>query len=146
MTDGALRGQNRSKGMCQGVAAVGSNESSREWADNTPFETLSGTFVIKNGIAHNDDFRLDIPGIRFKGAGEANLPASRFDYAMKAGFINTAADSINRPRAPLPAVFQEAPRLPCCTSTQTRPGVRESDVWACCRDMSLRHLRHVPCR
>ncbi|MCM2131426.1 AsmA family protein [Larsenimonas rhizosphaerae] len=90
VTDGALLGQNLSQRMCQVVAAVSSNTSAREWADNTPFDALSGTFVIKNGIAHNDDFRLDIPGIRFSGAGEANLPTSRFDYAINAGFINTA--------------------------------------------------------
>ncbi|MCM5705208.1 AsmA family protein [Larsenimonas salina] len=90
VTDGALLGQNLSKAMCGAVATLSGKQGTREWSEDTPFKTLQGTFKITNGVARNDDFELSIPGLRFDGAGEANLPTARFDYGLKGHFVNTA--------------------------------------------------------
>lgn len=41
--------------------------------NSTPFKTMTGSILIKNGIVQNDNFSLDSPVLSVKGRGQVNL-------------------------------------------------------------------------
>lgn len=50
--------------------------------NNTPIGTMSGTFTMKNGIAHNDDLVIKTPATQATGAGDINLAQRNMDYTL----------------------------------------------------------------
>lgn len=50
--------------------------------DKTAFKVLSGSAVITNGMAQNNDLLLETPGMRATGQGSADLPKERLDYRL----------------------------------------------------------------
>jgi len=52
-------------------------------AEKTDFSELTGSFVITNGIAKNDDLQLASPLLRATGAGSVDLPARSLDYVVR---------------------------------------------------------------
>ncbi|MCR4300408.1 MAG: AsmA family protein [Sulfuricaulis sp.] len=51
--------------------------------DETPFTQLSGTAQVKNGVVHNDDLKVQSPGlVNVTGRGSANLPQETLDYRV----------------------------------------------------------------
>ena len=53
----------------------------------TDLSELSASFVIKNGVAHNDDLSAKAPALRIGGAGDANIGANTIDYLVKASVV-----------------------------------------------------------
>lgn len=51
--------------------------------DKTPFSSLTATWKIENGIAHNDDLRLTSELVQVAGAGAVMLPDSALDYTIR---------------------------------------------------------------
>jgi AsmA protein len=49
----------------------------------TPFRSMTGSFSIANGIATNNDLKLDSPHIHATGAGTVDLPQRSLDYTVK---------------------------------------------------------------
>ncbi|MEE8439712.1 MAG: AsmA family protein [Micropepsaceae bacterium] len=49
----------------------------------TEFTAFGGSFVMQNGIAHNDDFLMDSPVIRVIGNGDLNLAAQTMDFHIE---------------------------------------------------------------
>ncbi|OHV11161.1 AsmA family protein [Kushneria phosphatilytica] len=90
VTDGALLGANISKQLCTTAAALQGRSSDRQWSDDTPFDRLSATATITDGVVHNDDLQVAIPGIELSGKGQANLVTQRFAYNLGAHFVDTA--------------------------------------------------------
>ncbi|MCK0713360.1 AsmA family protein [Chromohalobacter sarecensis] len=88
--NGAMLDVNVSRQLCTAAAMLDGNQSDREWSDDTPFDTLSASLDITDGVARNDDLEVRIPGIEMTGAGSFNIPTERFDYDLKARFIDTA--------------------------------------------------------
>ncbi|WP_432414645.1 AsmA family protein [Chromohalobacter israelensis] len=88
--DGAMLDVNVSQQLCTAAALLDGERSDREWSEDTPFDTLSATLDITDGVARNDDLTIRIPGIEMTGAGTFNIPTERFDYDVKARFIDTA--------------------------------------------------------
>ncbi|MCT8466976.1 AsmA family protein [Chromohalobacter canadensis] len=94
--DGAMLDVNVSRQLCTAAAVLDGNQSEREWSDDTPFDTLSASLEITDGVARNDDLEVRIPGIEMTGAGSFNIPTERFDYDLKARFIDTADENACR--------------------------------------------------
>lgn len=59
--------------------------------DRTEFSELSGSMVIKNGVAYNDDLALKSPLLRVEGRGELNLVTQRLDYQATAALVKSCA-------------------------------------------------------
>lgn len=51
--------------------------------EKTDFSSLTGSFVITNGIAQNQDLQLLSPLLRVGGAGAVNLPDRTIDYTLR---------------------------------------------------------------
>lgn len=106
VADGAVFDVNVSQELCTAVAMLDGEKTTRDWSKDTQFERLSGSIRVVNGVAHNDDLKIVIPGIELTGDGQLNLPTQRFDYDARARFTDTvdAACKVNPrlERVPLP--------------------------------------------
>nr|WP_298523190.1 AsmA family protein [uncultured Halomonas sp.] len=106
VADGAVFDVNVSQELCTAVAMLEGESTTRDWSKDTQFERLSGSIRVVNGVAHNDDLKIVIPGIELTGDGRLNLPTQRFDYDARARFVDTvdAACKVNPrlERVPLP--------------------------------------------
>jgi AsmA protein len=63
--------------------------SSASEAQTTDFAELGGTFVIKNGVIDNRDFKLLAPLLRVGGAGLVPMPPRTVDYAVEAKLVGS---------------------------------------------------------
>ncbi|MFC3283262.1 AsmA family protein [Litchfieldella rifensis] len=90
INDGAVLDVNVSQELCTAVATLEGEEVSREWSPDTRFDRAQATLVFRDGVVHNDDLEITLPGIALGGEGELNLVTERFDYAAAARFVDTA--------------------------------------------------------
>jgi len=60
-------------------------------AKKTSFSALTGSFVITDGVAHNEDLKLASPALRATGSGSIDLPARSLDYTVKPTLVASAA-------------------------------------------------------
>ncbi len=56
----------------------------------TDFSELSGTILLKDGVASNRDLLAKAPYFRFEGRGGANLVREMVDYRLSATVVNTS--------------------------------------------------------
>ncbi len=66
--------------------------------DNTAFKTMHATLRVKNGIAQNDDFKLDGAQVRAAGKGTVDLVQEKLDYRLQV----TVAEGEDRKGTTLP--------------------------------------------
>ncbi|MDH4173041.1 MAG: AsmA family protein [Betaproteobacteria bacterium] len=93
MRDGALKGINLTEVLRKTRAAFGSKAAQQQPADlgqRTDFSALSASFVIKNGVARNDDLDVRAPLVRLGGAGDVDIGNSQLDYLAKATVVATS--------------------------------------------------------
>lgn len=57
--------------------------------DRTAFSSLDASFVVRDGIARNDDLDLRSPLLRVGGAGQVDLPRKRLDYLARVSVVGT---------------------------------------------------------
>ncbi|MBE0366494.1 AsmA family protein [Pseudoalteromonas aurantia] len=55
----------------------------------TDFSALTGSFVFKNGVGHNNDLSLASPLIRISGSGDVDLPKTYVNYRLVTGIVDT---------------------------------------------------------
>ena len=80
---GVFTDANFDKMVCEGVAKIRKKElRATDWGSSTEFTDLSGTFVIKNGIASNDNLIAALAYMNLKGDGYVNLVDRQLDYHM----------------------------------------------------------------
>lgn len=92
LRDGAVRGINLAKSLREFKAQLsGSSDAVQKasQAEKTDFTEMSGTFIIKNGVAHNDDLSAKSPFLRVGGRGDINLVERRLDYTVSATVTGT---------------------------------------------------------
>ncbi len=77
--DGAVLGINIPLMLREGKAKL-KGESAIE--QKTDFSSLTGSFTLANGVAHNPDLLMQSPLLRIAGAGDANLVDERLDYDL----------------------------------------------------------------
>jgi AsmA protein len=56
-------------------------------SQRTDLSELTASFVIKNGVAHNDDLSGKSPLLRLSGAGNVDIGANAIDYLAKASVV-----------------------------------------------------------
>ncbi|EPC02901.1 hypothetical protein L861_24145 [Litchfieldella anticariensis FP35 = DSM 16096] len=95
--EGAVLDVNVSQELCTAVATLEGEEITREWSPDTRFDRARATLVFRDGVVHNDDLEITLPGIALGGEGELNLVTGRLDYGAAARFVDTAdaACSVN---------------------------------------------------
>ena len=93
LKDGAFKGVDVAALLRQARAILGSKSAVEQQAkggQKTDFTELTGSFVIKNGVAHNEDLQAKSPLLRLAGAGDVNIGEGTMDYAAKASLVATS--------------------------------------------------------
>jgi AsmA protein len=93
LRDGAVKGFNLTEALRKTKAALGSKSAQQQAADpsqRTDFSEMTASFVIKNGVAHNDDLDVKAPLVRLGGAGDIDIGGSQLNYVAKATVVATA--------------------------------------------------------
>ena len=83
VTDGALLGVNLEQQACQAIALANRKSLAQSGgAEITPFQRLSGSFKIVDGVVTTNDLVVAVPGIRARGQGQLELPVQRMDFRL----------------------------------------------------------------
>ena len=92
LKDGAIKGFNLAEALRKAKAALGSREEkvAADQTQKTDFSEMSASFVIKNGVAHNEDLDVKAPLFRIGGKGDVDIGNSRLDYTTKATVVGTS--------------------------------------------------------
>ncbi|MDA1117898.1 MAG: AsmA family protein [Proteobacteria bacterium] len=93
LRDGAVKGFNLTEALRKTKAAFGSKSAQQQSADTsqrTDFSAMSASFVIRNGVARNDDLDVRAPLVRVGGAGDIDIGNARLNYLAKATVVATA--------------------------------------------------------
>jgi AsmA protein len=93
LRDGAIKGVDVAGVLRKAKSLLGRQNAVAEQSQGgakTDFSEMSASFVIKNGIAHNDDLQGKSPLLRLSGAGDINIPTDSIDYTLKATVVATS--------------------------------------------------------
>jgi AsmA protein len=83
LNDGVLVGANLEQQLCRGIATLNRKALSNDArAKDTPFETLQGSLILRNGVAHSPDLKARIPGLAVSGNGDLDLRILGLDYRI----------------------------------------------------------------
>jgi len=95
LKDGALKGINLAQSLRNAKAMFtgGTRDSEQAAAagEKTDFSDLSASFVIRDGVAHNDDLLVKSPFLRLTGAGDINIAQDSLNYLAKAAVVATSS-------------------------------------------------------
>ena len=93
LTDGAVKGIDIAGSIRNAKARLGTLKGEQtqqaDKAQKTDFSELTGTFAIKNGVAHNSDLSLKSPLLRVGGEGDINIGEDSLNYLVKASIVGT---------------------------------------------------------
>jgi AsmA protein len=102
LKDGAIKGVDIGAIINKARSALGSQSAqAADGKDKTDFSELTATFVIKNGVAHNEDLDVKAPLFRITGAGDIDIARSAIDYVVKAAVVATAQGQGGKDRSEL---------------------------------------------
>ena len=90
LRDSGLKGVNLGELLRQAKSLRGSNspaEQGASLAERTDFTELGASFVIRNGVAHNEDLSGKSPLLRLAGSGDIDIGANSIDYLVKASVV-----------------------------------------------------------
>jgi AsmA protein len=88
LRDGAVKGVDIGAIINKARSALGSQPAqAADGKEKTSFSELSGSFVIKNGVAHNEDLDVKAPLFRVTGAGDIDVARSTINYVAKAAVV-----------------------------------------------------------
>lgn len=83
IADGMLVGTDLEQHLCQAIAVLNRKTlSNPPKTGNTAFKALDGSLTIRNGVAHNPDMRVQIPGLSVTGKGDLDLRVLGLDYLI----------------------------------------------------------------
>jgi AsmA protein len=91
LRDGAVKGVDIGAIINKARSALGSQpaQAADGSKERTDFSELNATFVIKNGVAHNEDLDVKAPLFRVTGAGDIDIAKSTINYLVKAAVVAT---------------------------------------------------------
>ena len=99
LRDGAVKGVDIGAILNKARSALGSQGAqASDGKDKTDFSEFSASFVIKNGVAHNQDLDVKAPLFRVTGAGNVDVGKSTIDYLAKAALVATTQGQGGRER------------------------------------------------
>jgi len=90
LRDSSLKGVNLGELLRKAKSLRGSSPPAEQGAspsERTDFTELGASFVIRNGVAHNDDLSAKSPLLRLAGAGDVDIGAGSIDYLIKASVV-----------------------------------------------------------
>jgi AsmA protein len=90
MKDGAIKGINLAESARNAKAALGGKAAKADPSQKTDFSEAGATFNIRNGVAHNDDLRVQSPFLRIGGSGNLDIGNNGIDYLAKATLAATS--------------------------------------------------------
>ena len=91
LKDGAIKGINIAEVLRKAKTALASQEAKAQAAETqkTDFSEMSASFVVRNGVAHNEDLDVKAPLFRIGGKGDIDIAHSKIDYVTKATVVAT---------------------------------------------------------
>lgn len=93
LKDGAIKGINLAAMLRNAKARLGTLRGQQTVAANTAektdFSELTGSFKVRNGVAHNDDLSAKSPLLRLTGNGDIDIGNSSMNYLAKASVVGT---------------------------------------------------------
>jgi len=102
LRDGAVKGVDIGAIINKARSALGSQSApAADGGEKTSFSELNASFVIKNGVAHNEDLDLKAPLFRVTGAGDIDIAKSTINYVAKAAVVATTQGQGGKERADL---------------------------------------------
>jgi AsmA protein len=107
LKDGALKGVDVAGLLRQARAILGSRgavEQQARGGQKTDFTELTGSFAIKNGVAHNEDLQAKSPLLRVTGAGDIDIGEGTMNYTAKAALVATSTGQGGKDRADVAGV------------------------------------------
>ncbi len=91
LRDGAVKGVNFAEAIQDVRSVLGSRSAkANDPGKRTDFSEITGSFKIKNGIAHNEDLQGKAPLLRLGGAGDIDIGGSRVDYTARVSLVATS--------------------------------------------------------
>jgi AsmA protein len=93
LRNGAVKGFNLTEALRKTKAAFGSKSAQQQPSDpsqRTDFSEMTASFVIKNGVARNDDLDVKAPLVRLGGAGDIDIGNSQLNYIARATVVATS--------------------------------------------------------
>ena len=93
LRNGAVKGFNLTEALRKTKAAFGSKSAQQQSSDpsqRTDFSEMTASFVIRNGVARNDDLDVKAPLVRLGGAGDIDIGNSQLNYVARATVVATA--------------------------------------------------------
>jgi len=107
LQNGAIKGINLSEAVRKVRALSGSasaEEPTAGGAERTDFTDLSASFLIKDGVAHNDDLSAKSPLLRLSGSGNIDIGGGSIDYLAKPSIVQSSAGQGGKDSAELRGV------------------------------------------
>ncbi|MGQ0655842.1 MAG: AsmA family protein [Betaproteobacteria bacterium] len=92
LRDGAIKGIDIAAALRKAKSVLPGGQTPAQAAstqEKTDFSELVATFVIKNGVAHNEDLDVKAPIFRLTGRGDIDIGESKLDYQARAAVVNT---------------------------------------------------------
>ncbi|HUL42111.1 MAG TPA: AsmA family protein [Burkholderiales bacterium] len=91
LTDGAVKGINIGETIRVFKAKLGVLKGQQtqvaDKTQKTDFTELKASFIIKRGVAHNDDLLMKSPLLRLTGAGDINIGTDSLNYLAKVSVV-----------------------------------------------------------
>jgi len=111
LRDGALKGINleemirKARALARSKpAAEQTAEQKAERTERTDLTELGASFLIKNGVAHNDDLSAKSPLLRLAGSGDVDIGAGTIDYLAKVSVVGSSGGQGGKEAADLRGV------------------------------------------
>ncbi len=97
LKDGAYKGINLGETFRK-ASLLGSKSGTQagDRTQKTDFSEMSASFVIKNGVVHNEDLSMKSPFVRVAGSGDIDIGNSKLDYTARATLVATATGQQGR--------------------------------------------------
>lgn len=81
--DGVMTGVNFNRMVCEGIARIRKKSlQDKPWDSKTPFRNLSGTFIVTQGVARNNNLVATLDSLNLKGDGQVDLVQQKLDYHL----------------------------------------------------------------
>jgi AsmA protein len=90
LRDSSLKGVNLDELLRKARTLRGSNPTAEQGAtpaERTDFTELGASFVIRNGVAHNEDLSAKSPLLRLAGSGDIDIGANSIAYLLKVSVV-----------------------------------------------------------
>ena len=99
LRDGAVKGINLAEAI-QSLKPARTNDPSKK----TEFSEVTGSFAIRNGVAHNEDLQGKAPLLRLAGAGDVDIGNDTVNYIARVSLVATSKGQGGRDLANLVGV------------------------------------------